>query len=77
MPKKEGTILVDKKGRRNDGRAIDELRPIKMQVNVLTRADGSAYVEMGGNKVIAAVYGPREIHPRHLSISCTCYPHIH
>ncbi len=68
MPKKEGTILVDNKGRRNDGRAIDELRPIKMQVNVLTRADGSAYVEMGGNKVLAAVYGPREIHPRHLSI---------
>ena len=25
-----------------------------------------AYVELGDNKVLAAVYGPREMHPRHL-----------
>jgi len=60
--------LIDEKGLRTDGRRIDELRPLIMKVNVLTRADGSAYVEHGGNKVFAAVYGPREIHPRHLSI---------
>lgn len=29
------------------------------------RADGSAYLEWGENKVIAAVYGPRECFPRH------------
>jgi exosome complex component RRP41 len=34
-------------------------------VGVLNRADGSCYFEFGGNKVIAAVYGPREVHPRH------------
>lgn len=32
----------------------------------MKRADGSAYVELGENKVLAAVYGPREMHPRHL-----------
>lgn len=31
----------------------------------MNRADGSCYFEFGGNKVIAAVYGPREVHPRH------------
>lgn len=54
------------KGKRLDGRKLDELRPIKMAVGVLKRADGSAYVEWGNNKVMAACYGPRELHPRHL-----------
>lgn len=52
-------------GRRLDGRAVDELRPITMEVGVLKRADGSCYYEQGDNKVMAAVYGPREVHPRH------------
>ncbi len=51
---------------RYDGRRFDELRPISIQAGVLKRADGSAYVEWGSNKVLAAVYGPREVHPRHL-----------
>ena len=51
---------------RYDGRKLDELRPISIQAGVLKRADGSAYVEWGQNKVLAAVYGPREVHPRHL-----------
>jgi len=55
-----------KDGLRLDGRRPDELRPIKMEVGVLARADGSCYMEMGENKVMAAVYGPREVHPRHL-----------
>ncbi len=42
-----------------------ELRPLKIEAGVLKRADGSAYVEWGHNKVLAAVYGPRECHPRH------------
>ena len=58
--------LLNAEGRRIDGRRLDELRPISMQVGPLTRADGSAFVEWGENKVIAAVYGPREVHPRHL-----------
>ncbi len=55
-----------KDGKRIDGRAFDELRPIKIEVGILRRADGSAYIEWGGNKILAAVYGPREAHPRHL-----------
>lgn len=57
-------LMVD--GKRLDGRGVNELRPIKFQAGVLKRADGSCYLEFGGNKVIAAVYGPREVHPRHL-----------
>ncbi|MFQ5800827.1 MAG: exosome complex exonuclease Rrp41, partial [Candidatus Hydrothermarchaeales archaeon] len=63
--KKEGQKLIVS-GKRLDGRALDELRPIKMEIGVLKRAEGSAYVEWGENKIIAACYGPREVHPRHV-----------
>jgi len=59
-------ILVDKKGMRIDGRKTDEHRPVHIEAGVLSNADGSAYLEIGKNKVLAAVYGPRECHPRHL-----------
>lgn len=55
-----------KDGRRIDGRKFDELRQIKIEAGVLKRADGSAYMEWGGNKALAAVYGPREARPRHI-----------
>ena len=57
--------LIDEKGLRLDGRKADELRSIKIEAGVLHRADGSCYLEWGGNKVYAAVYGPREAIPRH------------
>ena len=63
---KEVPELLNAEGRRIDGRRLDELRPISLRVAPLKRADGSAYVEWGENKVMAAVYGPREVHPRHL-----------
>jgi exosome complex component RRP41 len=63
--KKEGIELI-KDGKRLDGRGFEELRPIKIEVDVLKRADGSCYFEIGNNKALAAVYGPREMHPRHL-----------
>ena len=56
-------LIVD--GRRLDGRTPDEMRPLKIVAGPLQRADGSAYVELGNNKVLAAVYGPREMHPKH------------
>src|SRR3989441_5896764 len=58
--------LIDADGRRLDGRKFNELRPIRLEAGVLRRADGSAYVDWGGNRVLGAVYGPREAHPRHL-----------
>jgi exosome complex component RRP41 len=51
---------------RADKRAFDELRNLKIEAGVIERADGSAYLEMGGNKVLAAVYGPRELFVRRL-----------
>ncbi len=62
MPEK----FINEEGLRLDGRQVNELRPLKIEVGVLKRADGSCYLELGQNKVVAAVYGPREIHPRHL-----------
>jgi exosome complex component RRP41 len=61
--------LIDKKGSRLDGRKYDELRSVKLEVGVLSNADGSAYIEQGKNKILAAVYGPREVHPKHLTLN--------
>jgi len=54
-------------GKRTDGRDFDEIRPLKIVASPLKNADGSAYIEWGNNKILAAVYGPREATPRHLS----------
>ncbi len=64
----EKPVLIRDDGLRHDGRKPEDLRPIKMQVGILKNADGSAYVEYGKTKVVAAVYGPREVHPRHLAL---------
>jgi exosome complex component RRP41 len=56
-----------KKWARVDGRKPDELRPIHIESGVIPNADGSAYIEMGRNKIIAGVYGPREMHPKRFS----------
>lgn len=68
MPQKKPEKLIDKDDVRIDGRKLNELRPVKIDVNVLANADGSAYIEQGKNKILAAVYGPKEIHPRHLAL---------
>ncbi len=52
-------------GKRSDGRKFDELRKIKIEANVIKNAAGSAYLEWGNNKVLAAVYGPKEALPKH------------
>ncbi len=69
IPEKKIHDLIDKNERRVDGRKVDELRPFSCKVGVLENAEGSAYVEHGGNKIYAAVYGPREVHPRHMAKS--------
>lgn len=66
--KKGRSKLINEKGLRIDGRRVEELRPIKIEVGVLEKADGSAFIEQGMNKILVAVYGPRELHPRHLAL---------
>ena len=58
--------LIGDDGLRLDGRTAEQLRPLKIDAGVLKNADGSAYVEWGKNKVLVAVYGPREARPRHM-----------
>jgi exosome complex component RRP41 len=59
--------LIDENGIRSDGRKADELRPIKIEIGILENANGSAYIEQGKCKILVAVYGPHEAHPRHLA----------
>ena len=69
MGNKEKVRLIDDNGLRVDGRRLDELRPVKLEVGVLDKADGSAYIEHGRNKILAAVFGPREAHPKHIALA--------
>nr|XP_025688065.1 exosome complex component RRP41 homolog isoform X2 [Arachis hypogaea] len=52
---------VSPEGLRLDGRRPMEMRQIRAEIGAVSRADGSAIFEMGNTKVVAAVYGPREI----------------
>jgi len=52
--------------KRFDGRAFDEIRPIKAEIGVIENADGSALFAFGDTIAIAAVYGPKQLYPQHL-----------
>ena len=69
MGRSEQVKLIDEKGLRVDGRGLYELRPIKLEVGILDKANGSAYIEHGKNKILAGVYGPREAHPKHIALA--------
>jgi len=56
-----GLELISDQGLRSDGRRPYELRKVQCRIGVFGQADGSAYVEQGLTKVLAAVYGPHEI----------------
>ncbi|KAH3769435.1 exosome complex component RRP41-like [Dreissena polymorpha] len=56
-----GLELLSEQGFRIDGRKPSELRRIRCKLGVFNQADGSAYIEQGNTKVLAAVYGPHEI----------------
>lgn len=53
--------LLNDEGFRIDGRKTNEIRKFNCKLGVFEQADGSAYVEMGNTKVLAAVYGPHDI----------------
>ncbi|MEK6820172.1 MAG: exosome complex exonuclease Rrp41 [Nanoarchaeota archaeon] len=52
--------------KRLDGRKFDETREIEAKVGVVKNADGSALFRFGDTIAIAAVYGPKALHPQHL-----------
>ncbi|MDD5012603.1 MAG: exosome complex exonuclease Rrp41 [Candidatus Nanoarchaeia archaeon] len=51
--------------KRPDGRKVNELRKITAKVGVVPNADGSAMFAFGDTIAIAAVYGPKKMHPQH------------
>ena len=51
--------------KRPDGRKINELRKMTAKVGVVPNADGSAMFSFGDTVAIAAVYGPKKMHPQH------------
>jgi exosome complex component RRP41 len=59
------------KFKRNDGRKVDEVRPMEAKVGVIPSADGSAMFKMGKTIGIAAVRGPRQVIPAHKQKSNT------
>ncbi len=61
------TQLMNENGIRCDGRSIDQIRNVSIKVGVLKNADGSAYIEFGKNKILAGVFGPRDVHPKHMA----------
>jgi len=50
--------------KRMDGRELTEMRPIAAKVGIIPNANGSAMFQSGKTIAYAAVYGPREHHPR-------------
>ncbi len=50
--KKEYLAKLAQKGKRLDGRGLNEYRDIELETNVISRAEGSARVKMGNTQVI-------------------------
>ena len=61
---KKAKMIIN--GKRLDGRSLEDFRPITVEVGVLKSAEGSAVFKFGDTYALAAVYGPRTMHPRHL-----------
>jgi exosome complex component RRP41 len=56
---------MTKEFKRKDGRKNDEMRKISAEVGIVPNADGSAKFSFGNTVAIAAVYGPKKMHPQH------------
>ena len=52
---KESIIKLVNNDKREDGRALDEYRDISIETNVISKAEGSARVKIGGTQVIVVV----------------------
>ena len=58
--------MATKTFKRSDGRKPDETRKMSAKVGVVPNADGSAMFSFGDTIAIAAVYGPKIMHPKRL-----------
>lgn len=63
---REEQIIMAKEHKRPDGRKHNEMRPMSAKIGVIPNADGSAMFAFGNTIAIAAVYGPRQLHPQHM-----------
>lgn len=52
--------------KRLDDRKPEDMRPIEAKVGFIKNANGSAFFKIGKTWAYAAVYGPRNLHPRFL-----------
>ena len=52
--------------KRFDGRGFTDLRKIEAKSGVIKNADGSGFFRIGNTVAYAAVYGPRNLHPKFL-----------
>ena len=52
--------------KRPDGREFEEMRKMEAKIGIIKNADGSAMFRFGDTIAIAAVYGPKPLHPQHL-----------
>lgn len=57
--------MATKEFKRIDGRKPEDLREIEAKVGIIPNADGSAMFKSGKTVAIAAVYGPKKMHPQH------------
>jgi len=57
---------MTKELKRKSRRKADEMRPISAKVGIIPNADGSAMYKSGETIAIAAVYGPKKMHPQHM-----------
>lgn len=67
----ESDIKLIENGKRIDGRKLDDVRPVKIEMNPISAADGSAKVGFGDTIALASAYGPRELFPRFMQESDT------
>ncbi len=58
--------MTKKSKKRIDGRKFDEMREMEVRTNLINRANGSGYFRFGKTTSVSGVYGPVEMHPRHL-----------
>jgi exosome complex component RRP41 len=63
---REGEKIMAKEFSRHDGRKFDDLREMKAKVGIIPNANGSAMFSFGETIALAAVYGPKKMHPQHL-----------